>query len=84
MRRGLIYADALQELGDPRGDLIALQCAPALDRAQKARVTALLDTHGHAWLGELAPVVHSDYVFEGAASSRAARWTSSASIASRA
>ncbi|MEJ7603766.1 MAG: TIGR02996 domain-containing protein [Kofleriaceae bacterium] len=33
----LVYADALLERGDPRGELIALQCRRELDRHQRAR-----------------------------------------------
>jgi uncharacterized protein (TIGR02996 family) len=70
--RRLVYADALLERGDPRGELIALQCrglaAPATrsagDRAGRRREKQLLDTHGKTWLGELAPVVMAGYRFE--------------------
>lgn len=51
-----MLADALQERGDPRGDFIALQLArPTADT--EARAAALLDEHGAAWLGELAPLL---------------------------
>lgn len=56
----LVYADWLQERGDPRGELIALQCrggdgprAPAEAR----RVEELLRRHGASWLGPLRPIV---------------------------
>jgi hypothetical protein len=42
-----VYADHLQSLGDPRGELIALDLAPSRDRAWQQRRRALLD----AWLG---------------------------------
>jgi uncharacterized protein (TIGR02996 family) len=62
----LVYADALLERGDPRGELIALQLAPAQgnDREQRKREKELLDAHGKQWLGELAPVVMAGYRFE--------------------
>ncbi|MBL8716874.1 MAG: TIGR02996 domain-containing protein [Myxococcales bacterium] len=52
----LVYADFLEEKGDPRAELIQLQCAeptPANDK----RVRALLTKHGKEWLGPLAPVL---------------------------
>jgi hypothetical protein len=42
-----VYADHLQALGDPRGELIALDLAPRDDEAWRARRRALLE----AWLG---------------------------------
>jgi hypothetical protein len=46
-----VYADHLQALGDPRGELIALDLAPRGDRAWHERRSAVLQ----AWLGpELA------------------------------
>lgn len=52
----LVYADALLERGDPRGELIQVQCALAkLDeddarrKALAAREAALLEAHGGAW-----------------------------------
>lgn len=53
-----VYADALLEAGDPRGELIAIQCAgPRADAAARRRERALLAAHGTAWLGAIAPVV---------------------------
>ncbi|MEO8845059.1 MAG: TIGR02996 domain-containing protein [Kofleriaceae bacterium] len=49
----LVLADHLAELGDPRGELIALQCQGSLSPKQQARVTKLLDTHYREWLAEL-------------------------------
>ncbi len=62
----LVYADALLERGDPRGELITLQCrlARTPDRELKQREKELLDTHGKRWLGALAPVVKPGYRFE--------------------
>ena len=53
----LVYADALQETDDPRGEFIALQCrrdrdAPATDRERE-----LLAKHRTTWLGRLAPLL---------------------------
>jgi uncharacterized protein (TIGR02996 family) len=49
----LVYADALNDLGDPRGELIARQCSG--DDARE-----LLAVHRKTWLGALAPVLHPD------------------------
>ncbi len=46
----LVYADALLERGDPRGELIVRQC-----RGDAA--SDLVEQYGDAWLGELAGVV---------------------------
>lgn len=49
-----VYADWLQERGDPRGELIALQLARAASgEAPSLRERKLLGTHGKAWLGPL-------------------------------
>jgi uncharacterized protein (TIGR02996 family) len=53
----LVYADYLQEQGDPRGEFIALQCAARLDAAGKARMRRLKQEHAHKWLGPLAPAI---------------------------
>ena len=55
-----LYADALGEAGDPRGEFIALQLARRAGRGDKhalAREKALLREHGRAWLGALAPFI---------------------------
>ncbi|MCB9670312.1 MAG: TIGR02996 domain-containing protein [Alphaproteobacteria bacterium] len=44
-----VYADQLQELGDPRGAFIALQLAHTEDADRRAR--ALLRQHKDAWMG---------------------------------
>ncbi|MEZ4318619.1 MAG: TIGR02996 domain-containing protein [Myxococcota bacterium] len=54
-----VYADALSELGDPRGELILLQLAEAegtADRRSRARVKALLEAHESEWLGPMHAV----------------------------
>ncbi|MCX5745896.1 MAG: TIGR02996 domain-containing protein [Proteobacteria bacterium] len=56
-----IYADWLQERGDPRGELIALQLSddPSLPRWERTparvRIDELLAQHRDRWLGPLAP-----------------------------
>jgi len=54
-----IYADALAERDDPRGEFITLQLrlASAPDAALKKREKELLDAHGAQWLGPLAQFV---------------------------
>lgn len=55
-----VWADALQERGDPRGEAIALQLAAAggpLDRAQDKRARSLLAKHAKSWLGPLEGVI---------------------------
>ncbi|HEY1547719.1 MAG TPA: TIGR02996 domain-containing protein [Kofleriaceae bacterium] len=47
----LVYADALADAGDPRGEFIARQC-----RGDEAR--DLLAVHRNRWLGALAPILH--------------------------
>ncbi|MGV3620497.1 MAG: TIGR02996 domain-containing protein [Archangium sp.] len=56
----LVYADALTEEGDPRGEFISLQCKRALERlrgkalsAAKAREAELLLAHSEEWFGPL-------------------------------
>jgi uncharacterized protein (TIGR02996 family) len=53
----LIYADYLQTRGDPRGELIAVQCAlakqPDADGALRRREAELLGAHARAWRAEL-------------------------------
>jgi uncharacterized protein (TIGR02996 family) len=53
----LVYADYLQQRGDPRGELIALQLAARPTREQRARASQLLAEHGKHWLGPLAAMV---------------------------
>jgi uncharacterized protein (TIGR02996 family) len=52
-----VYGDALQERGDPRGELIALQLASA-DGGPRAR--ALITKHGRSWLGPLAAIASNE------------------------
>ena len=56
--RRLVYADWLQQQGDPRGELIAVQTqlahATATERGElEARAKALLDAHADAWTAQL-------------------------------
>jgi uncharacterized protein (TIGR02996 family) len=53
-----VYADQLQDQGDPRGELIALQLKreqQVTDATLREREAALLEQHGARWLGALAP-----------------------------
>jgi uncharacterized protein (TIGR02996 family) len=55
-----VWADALVERGDPRGELVAIQVAAAreaLTPAQERRARSLLAKHRVEWLGDLAGVV---------------------------
>lgn len=56
----LVYADWLQQHGEPRGELIVVQHALAAaprDAALRARQAALFEEHGELLLGPLALVV---------------------------
>ncbi len=57
-----VYADVLLQQGDPRGELIQFELAledPSRSPEDRAQLThereALIDTHGRAWVGPLAP-----------------------------
>ncbi|HEU0035737.1 MAG TPA: TIGR02996 domain-containing protein [Kofleriaceae bacterium] len=52
----LVYADALQIAGDPRGEFIALQCARG-DGPISRRERELLAAYGRVWLGAIEPIV---------------------------
>src|SRR5947208_9119202 len=66
----LIYADWLEEQGDPRGEFIRVQCAlaqlPPGDPRRSAlaeRERALGDEHGQTWRSDLPPVLrHQPFV----------------------
>ncbi len=60
-----VWADALQDLGDPRGERIAIDIAPATTESWRGRRRAILA----AWVGgdrvaELAPCVQHGFVHE--------------------
>jgi uncharacterized protein (TIGR02996 family) len=58
----LVYADWLTERGDPRGELITLQCRAEEDPQIAERVKALLDEHGAAWKSVLpAPLRNASF-----------------------
>jgi uncharacterized protein (TIGR02996 family) len=60
-----VLADRLIEAGDPRGELIALQLARHANGGKPSkREKTLLAEHGRGWLGEIAPVLGDDWVFE--------------------
>lgn len=56
-----VYADALMEQGDPRGEFIAVQCELATGAEPDRRLelerreATLLEKHGAAWTGPLHP-----------------------------
>src|SRR5437763_189981 len=53
----LVYADMLHEKGDPRGELIHVQCALARDPGNRnARIAEnrLLEAHGPRWRSGIA------------------------------
>lgn len=66
----LVYADALERRGDPRGELIQLQCrlgnGTAGDvPAANARVVELLRLHAASWLAPLLEIApHAGFDFE--------------------
>lgn len=56
----LVYADRLTENGDPRGELISVQCAlegPASSKKAIREYKKREKAHTEQWLGELAPVL---------------------------
>jgi uncharacterized protein (TIGR02996 family) len=56
-----VLADALQEAGDPRGELIALQLREHAGSATpelRDRAQALIQEHAKAWLGPLRPIIY--------------------------
>jgi uncharacterized protein (TIGR02996 family) len=55
-----VYADALQQKGDPRGEFIALQLAG--DPDSLARADRIRKRHQPAWLGELGAAVHKTFI----------------------
>jgi len=65
----LIYADWLMQRGDPRGELMALQCRLAgadtrdepVDEAVIARERELREAHGDAWTAPLRAIVDGGY-----------------------
>lgn len=54
----LVYADWLLERGDPRGELIVLQCGPQTEEAKK-RARELLQLHQTQWLGAIVYVTRT-------------------------
>ena len=58
-----VYADALLERGDSRGELISLQLAPHQTPKQRKRVNVLIKANRERWLGPLATVLNH-LVFE--------------------
>lgn len=52
----LVFADWLQEQGDPRGELIALCARGDLSLTEQRKVARLTLKHGAEWLGPLASI----------------------------
>jgi uncharacterized protein (TIGR02996 family) len=52
----LVFADWLQEQGDPRGELIALCARGELSLTEQRKVARLTQQHARAWLGPLARI----------------------------
>lgn len=50
-----VVADALLELGSPRGELIALQLEQEPETSTRERIAELLAAHAERWLGPLRP-----------------------------
>jgi uncharacterized protein (TIGR02996 family) len=62
----LVYADVLSERGDPRGELIVLQCKKVkgeLTGSERQREKDLLQENARRWLGALEPVIGKDHLF---------------------
>jgi uncharacterized protein (TIGR02996 family) len=57
--RRAVLADALEEAGDPRGELIHLQLRGPLPPKLVRQVNKLVREHGKAWLGPLEPYVEA-------------------------
>ena len=77
-----VLADSLQEQGDPRGELIAIQLQEARGEATDeaiARAAALVKEHGKTWLGTLRPIIYRAEFRRGflARIELGGRWTSS-------
>lgn len=52
-----IYADVLQDAGDPRGEFIGLQCGRADDAPPSKRERQLLKQYERQWLGDIEPII---------------------------
>jgi uncharacterized protein (TIGR02996 family) len=52
----LVYADWLQERGDPRGEFIVTQVRTPRTPEQEAREAELLEQHGEEWQGRLGEI----------------------------
>jgi uncharacterized protein (TIGR02996 family) len=60
-----IYADALLERHQPRGEFISLQLLDRPSVEAEKRVRVLLNAHEHVWLGPLALVLRNTYFKRG-------------------
>lgn len=68
----LVLADRLQEAGNPRGELIALQCGRSRDERPSVREQELLKRYGRKWLGPIAPALSDGFEYERGFVARAA------------
>jgi hypothetical protein len=53
----MVFADAMIELGDPRGEFVQLQLQRDASAVQRRREKELLAAHRRAWLGELQHII---------------------------
>tara|TARA_R110002096_G_scaffold259030_1_gene452573 strand:+ start:34399 stop:35475 length:1077 start_codon:yes stop_codon:yes gene_type:complete len=59
-----VYSDALQEIGDPRGEFIALQLSGVSTAAAKKRMRQLIREHSASWLGPDLSRVFASVVYK--------------------
>lgn len=52
-----VWADALQQRGDPRGELVALQAAGVSTPKVRKVIESLVKKHWRSWVGPLAPAI---------------------------
>lgn len=52
-----VYADLLQESGDPHGEFIGLQCGRPDDGPASKRERELFKAYSRTWLGDIEPII---------------------------
>jgi uncharacterized protein (TIGR02996 family) len=57
-----VYADVLQETGDPHGEFIGLQCGRTDGAAPSKRERELVKAYGRKWLGDIEPIIRKQGV----------------------